>query len=383
MASKTSFSSKITLTTIAILLIFPCSSSTPTVPPNTANSRPPHFSKMYAFGDSYTDTGNTKSNLPYGMTFFHHPSNRLSDGRLVIDFVAETLSLPYLPPYLDQKNHNTTHGVNFAVSGATAIDHDFYVKNNITLAGFTPQSIKNELVWFSNFMEINGCGGRNRKMLSDKCRALTDDALFWVGQIGANDYLYALGSSVSSATVQDLSVKSVTGVLQALLKMGAKYIVVQGLPMTGCLSLTLTIAPTNDRDEFGCVASSNKQSYSHNLLLQSVLQDLRKQYPHAVISYADHWNAYRAIMKNQQGYGFKESFKACCGSNIGPYNFEAFAFCGSPRASQPCPNPSQFMIWDGVHLTESMYKAVADLFLHRGYLNPSFDALLRSKMSVD
>ncbi|KAF5205417.1 GDSL esterase/lipase [Thalictrum thalictroides] len=370
MVSKTSI-----ITFINIFFIFTTCSSSST--PST------HFSKIYAFGDSYTDTGNTKSNLPYGMTFFHKPSNRLSDGRLVIDFVTETLHLPYLTSYLNLNNHNNTsssHGVNFAVSGATAIDHEFYVTNNITLAGFIPQSISNQLVWFNKFLESHGCGvKKNRKMSSGQCRALVDDALFWVGEIGANDYAYILGSSVSPALVQDLAVKSVTGVLQGLLKKGAKYIVVQGLPMIGCLSMAMTIAPTNDRDDLGCVASANKQSYTHNLLLQSKIQDLRKQYPGTVISYADHWNAYRTIMKNQAGYGFKEPFKACCGSSTAPYNFEPFAFCGSQMSSQPCANPTQFMNWDGVHLTESMYKVVADLLLHQGYCDPSIPTILGSK----
>ncbi|PIA30418.1 hypothetical protein AQUCO_05600102v1 [Aquilegia coerulea] len=378
MAFKPSLSSKLThdlIIIITMFLTFTCSSSsTPT------NS--PHFSKIYAFGDSYTDTGNIKSSLPYGITFFHHPSNRLSDGRLVIDFVTETLSLPYLTPYLDLKNHNNTssHGVNFAVSGATAIEHEFYVKNNITLF-FTPQSIGNEVVWFSKYLESHGCGGKNnRKMSSGQCRSLVDDALFWVGEIGANDYAYILGSSVSPALVQGLAVERVTGVLQALLKKGAKYIVVQGLPLVGCLSMVMTIAPTNDRDDLGCAASGNTLSYTHNLRLQFKIQELRKQYPGAVISYADHWNAYRTIMKNQQRYGFKEPFKACCGSNTGPYNFDRNAFCGTPMASQPCPNPAEFINWDGFHLTESMYKVVADLFLHQGYTNPSLASFIGSKM---
>ncbi|KAK9995550.1 hypothetical protein SO802_020236 [Lithocarpus litseifolius] len=57
--------------------------STRPVPP-----RP--FKKIYAFGDSFIDTSNTKSatgltsfghvsNPPYGTTFFHHPTNRYSE----------------------------------------------------------------------------------------------------------------------------------------------------------------------------------------------------------------------------------------------------------------------------------------------------------------
>ncbi|KZV21739.1 GDSL esterase/lipase [Dorcoceras hygrometricum] len=68
----------------------------------------PPFKKIYAFGDSYTDTGtlnpplaqllSTMSSPPYGITFFHYLTNRCSDGRIVIDFIAEALSLPFIPP---------------------------------------------------------------------------------------------------------------------------------------------------------------------------------------------------------------------------------------------------------------------------------------------
>ena len=58
------------------------------------------FNSIFSFGDSYTDTGNLNilaqklafpvytDKLPYGETFFHHPSNRGSDGRLIVDFLG-------------------------------------------------------------------------------------------------------------------------------------------------------------------------------------------------------------------------------------------------------------------------------------------------------
>ncbi|KAF8390572.1 hypothetical protein HHK36_025099 [Tetracentron sinense] len=376
-----SYASLITLF-ITILIISSASSSSTTAANGTLEG---HFTKIYAFGDSYTDTGNTKSstgpnafayvsNPPYGSTFFGRSTNRYSDGRLVIDFVAEALSLPYLPPYLNKKA-DTSHGVNFAVAGSTALNHSFFVKNNLSL-DITPQSIQTQLIWFNKFLASRGCRGTARS--SGRCREVFDDALFWVGEIGVNDYAYSLGSSVSSSTIQSLAVKSVTGVLQALLKRGAKYMVVQGLPLTGCLPLAMTLAATDDRDNIGCVASANNQSHSHNLILQAKLQDLRTQYPHAVIIYADYWHAYHVIMKYAVNFGFKEPFNACCGSSAAPYNFDVFATCGSP-ASRACPNPAQFINWDGVHLTEAMYKVVADMFLRNGYCQPSFKFLLSSK----
>ncbi|XP_062029530.1 GDSL esterase/lipase At3g48460 [Rosa rugosa] len=368
--------STITTFFIFILTSSSCSASTP-----STKTTPHPFKKIYAFGDSFTDTGNTRSvsgpsgfghvgNPPYGITFFHRPTNRYSDGRLVIDFIAESLSLPYLQPYRNRVSNasssDASHGVNFAVAGSTAINHDFFVKNNLTL-DITPQSIMSQLNWFNKFLETQGRKAGN-----------FDDALFWVGEIGVNDYAYTLGSSIPGDTIQKLGISSVTSFLQALLKKGAKYVVVQGLPISGCLPLAMSLAAEDDRDSIGCVKSVNDQTSAHNLVLQAKLQELRKQFPHAVITYADYWNAYYTVMKNPSQYGFKVSFKACCGSGD-PYNFNVFAVCGTPSASA-CSNPSQYINWDGVHLTEAMYKVITDMFVSGKATHPPFSYLLDMKL---
>ncbi|KAK9277907.1 hypothetical protein L1049_027464 [Liquidambar formosana] len=216
-------------------------------------------------------------------------------------------------------------------------------------------------------------------MSKRQCNAVLDDALIWVGEIGVNDYAYIIGSSsVSNSTIEELAVDSVTRFLQVLLKNGAKYIVVQGLPPTGCLPLAMVLSPEDDRDDIGCVGSVNKQTYNHNTILQAKLHDLRLQFPHAVIAYADFWNVYHTVMKNADNYGFKEPFRACCGSGEAPYNFDLFAVCGTPTTS-PCSDPSQYINWDGYHLTEAMYKLVSDMILHGKFCHPPFDYLLSRK----
>ncbi|KAB5525089.1 hypothetical protein DKX38_022838 [Salix brachista] len=389
------------------------------------------FKKIYAFGDSLTDTGNTRSvsgpagfghvsSLPYGSTFFHHPTNRYSDGRLVIDFVTETLLLPYLPPYLGHKG-NASHGVNFAVAGSTAINHAFFVKNNLTLDQ-TPQSIQTQLIWFNKFLASQGCNGAVSS--SPECKAVFDDALIWVGEIGVNDYAYIIGSSVSSDRIRELAISSVTRFLQVitefsffykhgnnysilitkmknqfsdgnvisstqpgfmklqtLLKKGVKNVVVQGLPPTGCLPLAMSLAPEDDRDELGCVKSANNQTYTHNVVYQNTVQDLRNQFPDAAIAYLDFWNAYAMVMKNRKKYGFKEPFMACCGTGGPPYNFEVFSTCGTSNAST-CSNPSQYINWDGVHLTEAMYRALSQMFLSGTFSHPPFSSLTDRKQHV-
>lgn len=224
--------STLMMITTTIFLLFSLISSSSTIPPITPDRTsqislrpPPPFKKIYAFGDSFTDTGNTASitgpngfthvsNLPYGKTYFHHPTNRYSDGRLVIDFIAQSLSLPFLPPYL-KKDADTSHGVNYAVAGSTAIRHSFFVKNNLTL-DITPQSLQTQLNWFQKTeVEAKGCKGA--RVTPKECKAVFGDALIWVGEIGANDYAYTVGSSVvSSQTIQQLGLRSVTGFLEVI-----------------------------------------------------------------------------------------------------------------------------------------------------------------------
>ncbi|GAA0186227.1 hypothetical protein LIER_33515 [Lithospermum erythrorhizon] len=207
------------VTTITITLIM-----TICITPSFQQQQQPNgraFTTIYAFGDSFTDTGNTESSSgpnafthvsspPYGRTFFHHPTNRYSDGRLVIDFVAQSLNLPFLPPYRNKKS-NMSHGTNFAVAGATSIKHSFFVKNNMTL-NLTPQSLGTELRWFNEFLESKGC--KDLKNTPKECEAVFKDALIWAGEIGANDYAYSLGSSIPGTMIQQLAVKSVAGFLQ-------------------------------------------------------------------------------------------------------------------------------------------------------------------------
>lgn len=221
MASYVVSISSITLITICILssVLLPPSAAAATVHQEDPAARP--FNKIYAFGDSFTDTGNTKnaegpsgfghvSNSPYGTTFFNHSTNRYCDGRLVIDFVTESLSLPYLQPYRHSKKSNdSTFGVNFAVAGSTAINHMFFVMNNLSL-DITPQSIQTQMLWFNRYLESQKCKG-----VESKCKDF-DDTLFWFGEIGVNDYAYTLGSSVSGDTIRKLAISTVSGALQVI-----------------------------------------------------------------------------------------------------------------------------------------------------------------------
>lgn len=54
---------------------------------------------LFVFGDSLFDVGNNNyiktipfllsNSAPYGQTFFHYPTGRFSDGRVIPDFIGE------------------------------------------------------------------------------------------------------------------------------------------------------------------------------------------------------------------------------------------------------------------------------------------------------
>ncbi|XP_077212827.1 GDSL esterase/lipase At3g48460-like [Tasmannia lanceolata] len=197
------------------------------LPPSTYDGM---FSKIYAFGDSSTDTGNCIEllpylNPPYGMTTFGKPSGRWSDGCLVLDFLAKEVSLPYVPPYLN-KSSDFSHGVNFAYAGSTAIDYEFYVEHNATkaLPFQITNSLQTQLGWFNEFIDRVECAGK----CPAQCKAIMEGTLFWVGTMGGNDYRRINGTSISPLTLREIAVANVIHLVQDLLDKGAKYIVIQG-----------------------------------------------------------------------------------------------------------------------------------------------------------
>nr|CAB3459476.1 unnamed protein product [Digitaria exilis] len=118
------------------------------------------FDSIFAFGDSFTDTGNNPvvfgwydifdvvMRPPYGITFFGgRPTGRNCDGRLVIDFIG--LGLPLVPPYLSHEG-SFRQGANFAVGSATGLNSSFFHIGDAPGASPFPLniSLQVQLGWF-------------------------------------------------------------------------------------------------------------------------------------------------------------------------------------------------------------------------------------------
>lgn len=63
--------------------------------------------------------------------------------------------------------------------------------------------------------------------------------------------------------------------------------------------------------------------------------------------------------------------KVCCGVD-GPYNYNDSSKCGDAGVVA-CDDPSQYVSWDGYHMTESAYRWIAIGLLEGSYTNPKFN----------
>lgn len=100
------------------------------------------FEAIFNFGDSNSDTGGffaafPAQSGPSGMTYFKKPAGRATDGRLIIDFLAQALGLPFLSPYLQSIESDYRHGANFATLASTVL----LPNTSLFVTGISPFSL--------------------------------------------------------------------------------------------------------------------------------------------------------------------------------------------------------------------------------------------------
>ncbi|KAF7023268.1 hypothetical protein CFC21_035826 [Triticum aestivum] len=350
-------------------------STTASSSPAPAN-RSSCYKRLFSFGDSLTDTGNYiihYSNasgpvlaLPYGETFFGRPTGRWSDGRLIIDFIVERLGFQYWPAYLKgaagkSPAEEFRYGTNFAVAAATALSQDFFLEKNLRVDLLTPSpippySLGVQIDLFKKVLAMLASTDQERK-------EVMSSSLFLVGEIGLNDYNHPFLQNKTLEWVRPLVPQVISSIvlsIEALIELGAKTMYVPGIFPLGCTPLYLSLFPGDDRDPAtGCLRGVNDLILAHNHMLETKLEELRRDHPGVSITYVNSYDNVLGLITAPTQNGFdKETVLEAC--------YPVFI---SGSAAVPCVDPSKHVNFDGLHMTEAAYKLMA-----RGMLDGPFAA---------
>ncbi|KAJ1254947.1 hypothetical protein BS78_K305300 [Paspalum vaginatum] len=337
------------------------------------------YKRIFSFGDAMIDTGNFVQlaagkaasskfkEAPYGMTFFRHPTGRICDGRVLIDFYAEALQLPLIPPYVPEKDSGQfPHGANFAVYGASAMGEGYNGHNDTVTS---PWPLGQQTTWFEEMLQRIAPGGNGAKV-----RQILAESLIVMGEIGAIDYSSWFDVGGASEDAVDVIPDVITYIShfieEMILNQGAKAFLVPNILPMGCRPSYLSRFRSSNHSEYdenGCLRWFNDFSQKHNQALAMNMGWLRRTYPNVTFIYADYYGAAMEFISNPGRFDIGDPLLACCGGD-GPYH--TGGECNS--TAKIWGDPAHFASWDGVQLTEKAYSIIAEGVLNGKFANPPF-----------
>ncbi|GER48597.1 GDSL esterase/lipase [Striga asiatica] len=323
---------------------------------------------IFNFGDSNSDTGGLVAGLgfpikfPNGRAFFGRSADRLSDGRLIIDFLCQSLNTSFVRPYLDSLGSNFSNGANFAIVGSA------------TLPKYVPFALNIQVMQFKHFKErsteLAGATGITH-LVGPISPDRFQDALYMI-DIGQNDIADSFTKGLSYVQV----VKRIPSILaeienavKEIYDGGGRKFWVHNTGPLGCLPQKLSLVNSKGLDSYGCIKSYNDAAKLFNEGLRRACEGLRTEMKDSTIVYVDVYAIKLDLIANSTNYGFSTPLMACCGSGGPPYNYDRKVSCGFP-GYQVCDEAAKFVSWDGVHYTDAANAIIASKILSADYATP-------------
>ncbi|PON46445.1 Lipase [Trema orientale] len=343
---------------------------------------PCNFPAIYNFGDSNSDTGGIAAAFwqmapQCGETFFHRRTGRGCDGRILIDFIAQHLKLPYLSAYLNSIGANFRHGANFATGGATIRRQN----ESVFLNGVSPFPLDIQVVQFDQFKSRTGWFFKKDKKKSHRRNLPRPEdfskALYTL-DIGQNDIAAGFRSMTPEQFKKEIPdiINQFAEAVKNLYEQGARAFWIHNTGPLGCLAVTLNYSPGPDPDSYdphGCDKAQNDMAKEFNRQLKQKINKLRTKLPHAALTYVDLFAAKYELITNAKKEGFLDKASICCGyhkdnehvwcGNNGKFN-------GTQVYADSCEDPSLYVSWDGVHYTEAANHWIANHILNGSFSDP-------------
>ncbi|PIA30280.1 hypothetical protein AQUCO_05600006v1 [Aquilegia coerulea] len=340
-----------------------------------------HFPAIYNFGDSNSDTGGISATYfpalpPNGESYFGRPAGRVCDGRLVIDFMAENLRLPYLHAYLDSLGVNFRHGANFATGGSSIrTPTETFFEN-----GASPFPLSVQLLQFDQFKARSTYLYKQAKKPSEKAYLPNPDEFseaLYTFDIGQNDLSYAFGKMSDDkvrALIPDM-IDQFSAAIQKLYQLGARTFWIHNTGPVGCSPVSRFYFSGGSQlfDEYGCIKSHNDLAAEFNKQLKDRVYRLRTEIKDAALIYVDIYTAKIQLISDAKNQGFGDPFKICCGNHDQTHH----VWCGQRQNvngteiySGSCENPSMYISWDGVHYSQKANQWIANRILTGALSDP-------------
>ncbi|MEE2000215.1 SGNH/GDSL hydrolase family protein [Alkalimonas sp. MEB108] len=279
----------------------------------------PMFSDMYIFGDSLSDTGNTRAAVPFGSLgpiaaeAGYGPNGRFSNGDLWHEFLADDLGL--------STSHSRGGGNNFAHGGARV--------NNDT--GFSAG-----LLWqWDNYQSRFG-------------GAVMDPAALYVVWAGGNDMRDLVGSSAPLMMITSIMGNFQTMLTEMILG-GATTLLVPNLPDLGSIPEFRTGANS---------FSGTEVSTLWNQALQLMLIGLANQYQIDIFM-LDVFGIFDRILADPASEGFANTTGEC----------RSIRRVFGIASEVSCANAHTYVFWDEIHPTTAAHSVLgreASLLLASG-----------------
>ncbi|KAL7195844.1 hypothetical protein ACSBR1_035973 [Camellia fascicularis] len=294
--------------------------------------------KLFVFGDSYADTGNTRIKnssswkFPYGITFPGKPTGRFSSGRVLTDYIAKSLGLktPIAYRWTNYAPDHVQYGINFAYGG-TGVFKTLLPGPNMTTQIDIFQSLIN-----------NGSRIYNTSDLQSSLALVT---------LAGNDYSAYIakgGSQPDLETFINLVVNQLKTNLERIHGMGVKKVAVAALQPLGCLphrTIENSFQQCNDTD-------NNAATY-HNRLLTEAVANLNNGTNDSPFVILDLYDSFISVLQNKSGsVKFETPLKPCCLGISSEYS------CGDiddkgEKLYTVCENPENAFFWDMYHPTQA------------------------------